>query len=87
MKIAQQPTVSLNVTIQLNEAEARALDGLVGYGVDGFIDLFYKNLGDHYLKPHEAGLRSLFEDLRQTLPSMLSRADEARKAFNPPPKK
>lgn len=59
----------------------RAMDALVGYGVDGFLEVFYTKLGKAYMKPHEAGLRSLFESIRGTVPGILQRTDAARKAF------
>ncbi len=69
------------MSILLNESEARALDALVGYGDDAFIQEFKEKLGEHYIRDHEQGLRSLFQRLRQALPSELARIDEARRAF------
>jgi hypothetical protein len=79
--IEGRPKIELQVTIALTEAEARALDGLVGYGDDAFVKAFYESLGQHYLKPHEAGLRSLFRSVRAQLPCVLDRVNAARKAF------
>lgn len=45
----------------LTEAEARALDGLCGYNFEEFIKVFYEKMGKHYLEPHEAALKTLFE--------------------------
>jgi len=79
--ISQQPKVELKVTFQITEAEARAIDGLVGYDFDGFVKAFYTQLGESYLKPHEAGLRTFFESIRNEMPAILDRTDKARKAF------
>lgn len=76
-----RPTIELKVTFALTEEEARAMDALVGYGDDAFVKAFYEKLGQAYMKPHEAGLRSLFQSIRNQLPGILSRVDSARKAF------
>lgn len=71
----------MELTFTVNESEARALDALAGYSDDAFIKVFYERLGEHYLKPHEKGLRSLFESIRASIPEYLKRTDQARKAF------
>lgn len=80
-KIVQHADVEMTLTFEVNESEARALDALVGYGTDEFLAFFYEHLGTHYMKPHEAGLRSLFESIKESVPPYLSRADRARAAF------
>ncbi|QCG94287.1 hypothetical protein E6C67_08345 [Azospirillum sp. TSA2s] len=65
----------------LSEDEAAALDALAGYGTDAFLKVFYKEMGEAYLRPHEAGLRSLFASVRSHVPTVLERARTARKAF------
>lgn len=80
--LTQKPRVVLEIQITLDEAEARALDALVGYGDDAFIAAFKESLGRAYLTGNEPGLRSLFESVRKILPEFLKRADIARKAFN-----
>ncbi len=69
--------VDVRATIELNENEVRALDALAGYGVDNFIALFYKHMGEHYLKPHEAGLRSFLESVHG-IESLCNDAQECR---------
>lgn len=56
-KITAQPTIDMTVTFSVSEAEARALDGLVGYGDDAFIATFKDQLGSAYIRNHEAALR------------------------------
>jgi hypothetical protein len=80
-RIAQKPTVAVSATLQLSESELRALDALVGYGVEPFLKVFYEKLGRAYLEPHECGLHGLFESVRSTAPGILARADDAREAF------
>lgn len=80
--LTQRPTVSCNVVFELDESEVRALDALVGYGDDAFLKVFYEKLGEHYMKPHEKGLRSLFKSVREVLPAILARANAARNAFD-----
>lgn len=80
-KLTQVPRIDLHVDIRLSEAEIRALDALAGYGTDAFLKVFYAQMGQHYMQPHEAGLRSLFEAIRRDLAPILRRQDAARKAF------
>ncbi len=79
-KITKMPTkVVVNVILELTEGEARALDALAGYGVDQFIEVFYEKLGRHYLEPYEKDLRNLFEVIRNEVPGIAQKADNARK--------
>ena len=80
-KIVQQSKVEVSATFVLGEQEMRALDALAGYGTDAFLKVFYKEMGEHYVKPHEQGLRTLFESIRDNIPYILRRADKARAAF------
>lgn len=80
-RLIQAPHVETHATIELSEMEMRALDALIGYGIQPFLDAFYKHLGKHYMQPCEAGLRSLFKTLGSEIPSVLRRADAARQAF------
>jgi hypothetical protein len=77
----QAPRVEVGATIKLTEAELRALEALAGYGDDGFLKVFYEHLGKAYLKPHKAGLKSLFAVIRADLRPIMARADAAKKAF------
>lgn len=80
-----RPTIQAHITLRLSESEAAALDAIVGYGAQPFLDVFYKYLGGAYLKPHESGLRSLFESVRggdASVSGFLRKAKEARKLFN-----
>lgn len=84
-RIGCKPTISARITIELSEDEAYALDAIVGYGADSFLKVFYEHMGEHYLKPHEAGLRSLFESVRTgdaRVMGFLNAASEARKLFS-----
>lgn len=80
-EIVQLPKVEVTATMKFSEAELRALDALVGYGADAFIKVFYEKLGKHYMQPHEAGLRTLFESVREIVPGILGRTDNARRVF------
>lgn len=80
-RLAQMPRVELDVALKLNESEVRALDALAGYGIKPFLEVFYAHMGQHYLKPHEAGLRSLFETIQSELPAIIRRQTAARQAF------
>lgn len=76
--------VSLTLSVTLGEQEALALIALSAYGTDAFLKTFYEKMGESCLKPHELGLRSLF-DLTGDISVHLARADKAREAFNPKP--
>lgn len=75
------PKIELRLTFALSEEEARALDAMAGYGDDAFVKVFYAELGESYMKKHEAGLRSLLKSAREQLPAWLSRVDSARMTF------
>lgn len=79
--LESRPKIDVQVCLVLNEDEISALDALVGYGTDQFLEAFYEKMGRAYLQPHEAGLRSLFEAIRKTLPPIISSTNTARKAF------
>jgi hypothetical protein len=80
-EIHAKPELGLKVRLTITEGEARALDALAGYGDDAFIKTFYKECGRHYLEPHEASLRLFLKTVRDLMPGVLSRMDNARKAF------
>lgn len=82
MKTSARATVNLEVTLTINESEARALDALVGYGFKGFIEVFYKHMGQAYMRPHEKGLESFFDSVQSGVVPQLQRIDKARDAFD-----
>lgn len=71
--------VDFKMTLDLNELEWLALDALVGYGTDAFLKVFYRHLGQSYLKPHEAGLRALFDTVHKHAGAFRSQVQETRK--------
>lgn len=81
-QIVELPVVTVTAKFTVTEGELRALDALAGYGDTAFIDMFYKHCGEAYLKPHEKDLREFLKSIRSIAGPILSRADEARKAFN-----
>lgn len=84
-RFVHRASVGVLATVQLNEVELRALEAIAGYDVESFLEVFYKHMGESYLRPHEQGLRSLFGSVRREVPLILRMADDARKAFVPPP--
>ncbi len=80
-RLLQNPSLDVKVVLELNEDEICALEALAGYGIDSFLKVFYAQMGQHYLRPHEAGLRSLFKVIQSDLPPILRRAKAARTAF------
>lgn len=83
VKINEKIDVSLKLTFEVSEPEARALEAMAGYGDDAFVKAFYDKLGKAYMDKHEAGLRAFLKSMRETLPNILFRVDEARKAIKP----
>ena len=77
-KVTVKTGVELEMHLVLNETEARALDALVGYGIDPFLKTFYEKLGRAYLGPHEQGLRNLFTQVGATVGQALGKMDEMR---------
>lgn len=75
-------TVSVEATLVLSEAEMAALSTIFTFGVDNFLEVFYKDLGETYMKPNEAGLRQLAATVARDVPDILRRAKLARQAFN-----
>ena len=69
----------LRVTLELDEAEVRALDGIFGYNVDMFLKVFYEKMGKAYVQPHEAGVRSLHASIRGEMAGSIRKIDEIRK--------
>ncbi len=73
--------IEYQIGLTLNETEARALDGLVGYGDDAFIKHFKENLGTHYIRDHVDGLKSFFKTVREQVLPELYEIDELRRTW------
>lgn len=80
-EITEQPLVSVTAKFTVTEGELRALDALAGYGDEAFIRMFYDKMGKSYLQPYEKDLREFLRSVRALASPILSRADNARKAF------
>lgn len=81
-EIIQKAKIEATATMRFSESELRALDALVGYGIDPFLTAFYEKMGKTYMQPHEAGLRTLFESIRSIVPGILSRTEDAKRVFS-----
>jgi hypothetical protein len=79
MKTIGKVKLDFEVQLNLNEGELRALDALVGYGFQSFVDAFYEKLGKHYMQPYEKNLKTLFEKIEELRPC-LGEIDNIRKA-------
>ena len=71
--------IEARATIEFSEGELRALDALIGYGADSFLEVFYSKLGKAYMEPWEPHLRSLFKRLAGPVRGSLSEVDQARR--------
>ena len=78
MRIEPQVKVTIDHNLKLTEQEARGLVALAGYGTDAFLRVFYANLGEDYLKPHERDIRKLFDAIQSQLPKNIERVEQAR---------
>ena len=78
MNIIPKATITYSCSLTLTEDEARAMEALAGYNHDVFIQVFYEHLGEHYMRPHELGLRSVLEACCKQLRPQLSTVDSAR---------
>lgn len=72
------PHVTATAVLTLDLEELRALEALTGYGVDPLLKLFYKHMGEHYLRPHENGLRSFMKTAAQAA-SVTRAVDDAQR--------
>jgi hypothetical protein len=81
VKTTPKLQVTWTLTLELNEAEAQALDAIVGYGDDEFLKVFYQHMGKAYLAPYEDGFRSLSKAIREQLQPQLYTLKEQRKAL------
>jgi hypothetical protein len=81
-KLMSTPRIELNVQLELTAHEAEALHALTLYGTDEFLTVFYENLGRSYLSPHECGLRILFKNVREIMPNIIKRYNDARSVLS-----
>lgn len=77
-QLKPQPNLSITFTLELSETEIQALHALTAYGTEKFLDNFYKYFGRTVLHPHEKGLISVFETLRNDADKLLEAAKSAR---------
>lgn len=71
--------IEATATITFGESELRALEAMTGYGIEGFLKVFYEKCGRHYMQPHEQGLRDLFATIAKPVGQALGQVDECRK--------
>lgn len=71
--------VQFQIDLTLNEVELRALDAMVGYGANAFIEKFYAHLGKAYMEKHESGLRNIFAKIKHLQPA-LAEIDKVKEA-------
>ena len=79
MSARNHATIVFTTTLTLSEVEIRALDALVGYGADAFLQVFKEKLGESYIRSHEAGIHSFFGAVGRDVLPALSDIDQARR--------
>lgn len=77
-KSVTRPRISVTITVEITEEEARALDALAGYGADAALEAFYAGCGKSYLQPYEKGLRSFLSSIQKEVAPAISEVDRAR---------
>lgn len=82
IKTNSQAQIEFSVTLTLTVNEAKALDAIVGYGTDAFLEVFYPKLGKAYLQPFEKDMRTLFDKIKSDLGNEVHKIETARKAIN-----
>jgi len=75
-------SIEMSMTVTLTEAEVRALNAIMGYGVASFLKAISSQLSEALPRAHEAGIRSLFDTLQPQCVNAIKRAEAARLAFN-----
>lgn len=75
-------SLTSKITLELTIDEARALETITKYGVDSFLQGYYKQLGKSYLQPHEEGVRSLFKTIKESLPYAIKDIDDMYSSIN-----
>ncbi|HYB97533.1 MAG TPA: hypothetical protein VEC57_00170 [Candidatus Limnocylindrales bacterium] len=76
--IHSKVSAQLAVTLELSEAEVRALDGIFGYDVEIFLKVFKERMGRAYVEKHEDGVRSLHATIRGQLAKPIAEIGLAR---------
>lgn len=84
MKMHNKVTIRYECTLRLTEGEMRALDALTGYGFRPFLEVFYKEMGKHYLEPFEKGLQEFFIKVQTEGVPQLKAIDDSRKRLKAP---
>ena len=77
--VKNKVALEFHSTLTLNEVEIRALDALVGYGDDAFLEVFKEKLGASYIRDYEKGLRSAFAAIRRDVLPALHEIKQIRK--------
>jgi hypothetical protein len=81
MRVGTRLSVNFEAVLHLTEPEVRAMDALVGYGIDSFLQVFYEKLGKAYMRDHEGGLRTFFESIEKQIRPELHRMDEVQRVL------
>ena len=86
MEVNVNNTVTIMATLELDEREIRALDAIVGYGVESFLRVFKEQLGKGYIRGYEGGVASLFKAVDECCKPAIAQVDKARRLLKEPVK-
>jgi hypothetical protein len=84
VKLKSKVDVKIELSLTLTLEEARALEKITKYGAKAFLEGYYKQLGKSYLQPHEKGVVSLFESIKENLSGQIRWADKLLDLKNTP---
>ena len=80
-RVTNSLSVEFTTTITLTEMEIHALEALVGYGADAFLELFKKTCGVSYIRGAEDGIKTLFHTIARDVAPVHKEIQEAKKAL------
>ena len=75
------PTIELKLTLELDEAEARALFLICDYNHEEFLKMLHPHIGERLVDKHKKGILSLLKTARPELDKWLLRVNRSREVF------
>ncbi len=73
-------TVKFELSLKIDEKEAKALETMISYGFDNFKNAFYDKLGSWYMQPYEDGLRSVFHSIDTQIRPQLAQLEKIKES-------
>lgn len=80
--VIARTSLVFTITLDLTEAEARALDCISAYDERMIVNLLVKGIERGDVKEHEEAIRSLLHRVRNDMAPQLTRIDKTRAIWN-----